>query len=505
MGSCCSYFGRLCKAAFRLTLVFLLYSSTLLAAYNPPSTIPVDFYFNSESQAETFSNTQCDSSDYSWSSCQGGVVCAVGDPSNISCVVTMCYHTTDVNNCQGSTTDPDIPDPDPDPDNPDPPIFDDYLLPASRPDVTVNGQGNNAGLIATIHRDNLVINRNIQKAKENTERVLNSIHDDGQKLRGLTLESNVLLKSIDNNIYQNGNASLEETIESIFTLSKIYFRGDSEWDAVELDNRNFYGSALENIQLYLSRMSPDPVHNQLMLKAVNEMNNNTNEIKNNDAQNASFYNNFLPGLGQAAMSRNKTLDSIEEINNLSLINDDSNTSKLLDELALNSTDLISKLDEVKQSIIDSDGSGGGTNPDPIDPDVVTENACSTFTCSSDTPACYIARKQWELDCANRTALTDSGALGNFKSELTAFLEHEDSDVKNIDLGTVDTASMMSKYTDGAGFSAGPATCPAPYLIRTAVGDIPLDFGPLCDLAIIVRWFIIASATIGSGMLIAKYA
>ncbi|MCJ8301131.1 virulence factor TspB C-terminal domain-related protein, partial [Shewanella sp.] len=89
--------------------------------------------------------------------------------------------------------------------------------------------------------------------------------------------------------------------------------------------------------------------------------------------------------------------------------------------------------------------------------------------------------------------------------LNDFLDHEDSDIKNIDAGTVDTSSFMNKYTTGAGFKAGVATCPAPYTVDVVITTFTLDLTPFCDLATVIRWFMVAFATVGAGLMIAKYS
>ncbi|NRA86927.1 MAG: hypothetical protein HRU28_05945 [Rhizobiales bacterium] len=515
MVSCPFNLGRLCTAAFRLTLILSSFSS--FASYTPPSVgVPLDFFFNSESQAETFSKTQCDSNDFSWAVCQTGVVCAIGDPDNITCIVAMCYFATDVNNCQGSTTDPDIPpDPDnPDPDNPD--LVGGFPVVPRHSDIVVDGYGDNSNLLAQLNRENHFLFSGLSR-----------IHDESLKTNAFLYRSNQLLDMISK--VRDFGGVVEAIKEAAYDqeyrdILSDEGRVDQKWllphitakrlldDEIlsELKDIALYTDDIGHIKSINSNIDRRLVKIQGYVDTLKDnssiIKSNSNSIKDSSIASAATLRTIDSALSRSSMmavSRYDISDQTESLSaSLQAITD--KTQAQTDEFNARSSELQSLLESIKSNTAGGN-SGGGDGGEPDEGDTAIAQACLAFTCTSSSPICYMARKQWELDCANQTALTDSGALGDIKSQITDYINDDDSKLSNIDLGTVDTASLMSKYTSGAGFSAGPATCPAPYIISTIVGDIPLDFKPLCDLAFIVRWFIIASATIGAGMLIAKYS
>jgi hypothetical protein len=82
----------------------LLFSFPLFAEYSPPYTpgTKVTFQFDNVDESKAFYESKCDSNNFSWHGMDNGWFCAVGDPTNIVCIVDMTYDATDVNNCQNS-------------------------------------------------------------------------------------------------------------------------------------------------------------------------------------------------------------------------------------------------------------------------------------------------------------------------------------------------------------------------------------------------------------------
>ncbi|AQS36125.1 hypothetical protein Sps_00936 [Shewanella psychrophila] len=513
--------NRLCKAVY--SLVFL---SSFCFAYTPPSVdIPITFYFPSESQAETFRATQCDSNDYSWRNCGDGITCATGDPTNVQCWVDMCYHATDVNNCQGSTDpdpDPDNPDPDPDPDNPDPDNPYNFPDPSPNPDYINDGSGSNAALLAQMNNENRLLFGRLVEINEEGIKTNAHLSLSNQLLEVISGQRDFsdMAKAIDDAAWeqkQRDEAVAEGMVDQTWLLPHITakrLRDDELLEALEF----FQTSNKTQLQKIDSSLD-------MIESFTSETKNNTSylgtlpEIKN---MITSMYDNSYDIRRASKDTADNTEDlfdvvddildfvegmdtgSTNVIEKLQEISDISQTQT--DEFNARAAELQAALDAIKTNTAGgSSGGGDGGEPDDGEGDTATENSCVSFTCSSQTPACYVARKQWELDCANQTALTDSGALGDFKSELNTFLDHEDSDLENIDAGTVDTSSFMSKYTDGSGFTAGASTCPAPYTVDVVITSLTLDLTPFCDLARVIRWFLVAFATVSAGLMIAKFS
>ena len=504
--------NRLCKAAY--SLIFL---SSFCFAYTPPSVgIPLDFFFNSESQAETFSKTQCDSNDYSWAVCQTGVVCAIGDPANITCIVAMCYFATDVNNCQGSTTDPDIPpDPDnPDPDNPD--LVGGFPVVPRHSDIVVDGYGDNSNLLAQLNRENHFLFSGLSR-----------IHDESLKTNAFLYRSNQLLDMISK--VRDFGGVVEAIKEAAYDqeyrdIVSDEGRVDQKWLLPHITSKRLIDdeilSELKDIALYtddlghIKRINSHIENSLIKIEGYSEtLKNDTSAIKNisDDIKDSSIasaatlrtIDSALSRSSMMAVSRYDVSDQTDTLSaSLQAITD--KTQAQTDEFNDRAAELQAALDAIKSNTAGGN-SGGGDGGEPDEGDTAIAQACSAFTCTSTSPVCYMARKQWELDCANQTALTDGGALGDFKSGLNDFLDHEDSDIKNIDAGTVDTSSFMNKYTTGAGFKAGVATCPAPYTVDVVITTFTLDLTPFCDLATVIRWFMVAFATVGAGLMIAKYS
>jgi transcriptional regulator with XRE-family HTH domain len=510
----CTY--RLCKASYTLilSLSFFLFPPSVSASYNPPYPPRVEFVFNSESEATLFSDTECDSNSYSWYSI--GMGCAIGDPSNVTCTVSMKYYNTDVNYCQGAVG------PAPPPNVPDPIDY----------DRQVDGNGDNNYLLNTLQKYTQIelasdltsqtYLSNIENSSRTSATLLKSILRTSGKDDGGIISSIIASDS-------NARDRAEKLADKDF-LTPYLDRAELRDINFQRDNLQSGGSAAR----YSQEIAYD--HLPKINQTIKDGNSDIEFTMRRGFNSLTDTNNWLDDIDvDTSLIATQTQRMANKLNTMRFVSGDDNKLRLLVEdsdviNSLNSqtTSLTTQLEQIieksqsetdnfnakaaqLQAALDairSNTSGGGTGGDGGEGgegDSATENACSSFTCSSQTPACYLARKQWETDCASQAALTDSGALGTFKTELTGFLEHADSSVENIDAGTVDTSSFMSKYTDGSGFSASSASCPAPYTVNIVITTITLDLTPFCDLANVIRWFLIAFSSVAAGLMVAKYS
>lgn len=175
----------------------------------------------------------------------------------------------------------------------------------------------------------------------------------------------------------------------------------------------------------------------------------------------------------------------------------------LSDITLRMRDIENAIGKSEKSIVDAIGKGG----DGTDPDSVSSTGCASFQCSSDSPSCFIARKEWERSCALSQTETDGkGLVDSLVSSVKQYNESPDSDIQNIDAGVINTDALLNKYTNANGFNAGgQQTCPAPLPLDIGIAVLHLDLSPMCDLAAVISWFVIATAMLSSGLAIAKYS
>jgi hypothetical protein len=175
----------------------------------------------------------------------------------------------------------------------------------------------------------------------------------------------------------------------------------------------------------------------------------------------------------------------------------------LTDIVIRMRDIENAIGKSEKSIVDAIGKGG----DGTDPDSVSSTGCASFQCSSDSPSCFIARKEWERSCALSQTETDGkGLVDSLVSSVKQYNESPDSDIQNIDAGVINTDALLNKYTNANGFNAGgQQTCPAPLPLDIGIAVLHIDLSPMCDLAAVISWFVIATAMLSSGLAIAKYS
>jgi tRNA(Phe) wybutosine-synthesizing methylase Tyw3 len=478
--------NRLCKAS-----LFLVFFSSQTYAYTPPATagVPQKFYLNSVAQADALYNSQCDSNRFSWA--KHDYFCATGDPSNISCVVEMVYHSTDVNRCQSSNPNPDPdpnPNPDPDPNpNPNPnPIPDTGYpyapTPGSLPhDTTERSNQNLVRSLATLFDVQRVT------AIHGFTGVQWRLNEFRRELKSQTDQTNHILRDIETRLMSSyDNSPVVHAIKS--------FEGTFMSKMDQMPSKQFWQMRHEledfNFDNRLGGISSE-------LTGVSQLNSLANSMDRT-------LKDILAGGSGGGSSGPET-----DLRVLDAINTHSNKStdlidRLLTQVEYKANRKLESIDDGIWELIDAvnDKPSGGNS------DVVTSNSCSSFVCSSDSTQCFIAKKQWEQSCKTSTDPNQEPDPNAEKllTDIKAFVESPDSDIQNIDAGSVNTASLLTHYTNGNGFKVGgSSSCPAPYTVNVVITSFTLDLAPFCELASVIRWFLIAFSTVGAGLMIVKYS
>ena len=479
---------------------FLALFSFPLFAYTPPATpdLPLSYEFlgsNAEAESTAFYNTQCDSNNFSWRGVDWA--CAVGDPANPICYVKMAYHATDVNKCQDSGGT------DPDPENPDPQNPDPDSLQASNPhilhptafttelrdihkdlgivyDAILKGARQSSYTKTAINEQTSSIARDLAELTRHVDLSGDGIYTVLQEMRTdinaqtnwvsqnqmILAESKNLLKSIDSKTGSGSGGGSDWPVDEF--LTQIYRIGGSVGNISSntSDLKGFHGT-IQGMNGMLSYIMPEQ----------------TNILKDINAS--------IKSLGGTPSDNSAIVDQLVESNNS------------LSDITLRMRDIENAIGKSEKSIVDAIGKGG----DGTDPDSVSSTGCASFQCSSDSPSCFIARKEWERSCALSQTETDGkGLVDSLVSSVKQYNESPDSDIQNIDAGVINTDALLNKYTNANGFNAGgQQTCPAPLPLDIGIAVLHLDLSPMCDLAAVISWFVIATAMLSSGLAIAKYS
>jgi hypothetical protein len=175
----------------------------------------------------------------------------------------------------------------------------------------------------------------------------------------------------------------------------------------------------------------------------------------------------------------------------------------LTDIVIRMRDIENAIGKSEKSIVDAIGKGG----DGTEPDLVSSADCASFSCSSSSAICYIARKEWEKSCASSGQDAENQAgVDKLTNQLKEYIDSPDSSLDNIDAGKINTTTLLNHYSDSNGVSVGGSnTCPPPYTVDIVITTVTIDLSPFCDFAAVIRWFLIAFATVGAGLMIAKYS
>ncbi|EHC03942.1 hypothetical protein Sbal625DRAFT_4372 [Shewanella baltica OS625] len=475
-------FSRCCQA-----IIFLIASFPAFSAYTPPATPNLPLYFefvglNAEAEANEFRISQCDSDNFSWYST--GLICAVGDPTNPTCSVWMAYHSTDVNQCQ-TYVPPEVPE------IPQVPYGTDEF---------VNGSGNTSGLMEFF------------KARFDYDYSFNT------ELSSL-VRSNRDANTTTNSLLQQMNSLLGKTFDNSNIVNAI----NSTGRILELRLNDIRDNAADkNFWRVRHQLEDFNFSNQMggitsHLTELNGLQSNIQKIVQNTSGSGSGqdYSQTLSDISTKLSFIKNSSSYLEGLSNsidyaaLDIVagahSDSDKEQALLTSLNESIASLQGSVGDSSKNIVDAIGDipSGGTGADP---DAISETGCSAFTCTSNTPECYIARKAWERSCAATKNEADAqGLVDSLTASLREYNDSEESDIQNIDAGKVDTSALMNHYSNGNGFSSGGSSeCPAPYVVDVVISTITIDLSPFCQLAAVIKWFVIAFATVGAGLMIAKY-
>lgn len=492
--------------------IILLAVSLPAFAYTPPATpnLPLSFEFlgpNAEAESTAFYNTQCDSNNYSWYGTDW--FCAVGDPSNPVCYVKMAYFSSDVNHCQ-TYVPPEQPTP--------------FL----EPDTFTEKGGSNQNLISKLEL------MRIQDFNKN--------YEDGQYQNtdlALSRQNNSLLSSLNRTLqYSNDNRSIVDAINNWGSSHMIETKDQHLQDTLyrnkqDAANKVMFEQEMGVLGFQLSSMREtlESIDNKTgtggtgggsdwpvdeFLTQIYRIGGSVGNISNNTSDLKGFHGTIQGMNGMLSYIMPEQTNILKDINasikslggtpsdNSAIVDQLVESNNSLSDITLRMRDIENAIGKSEKSIVDAIEKGGGNGTDP---DSISETGCAAFSCSSNTPQCYIARKEWERSCAATKNETDAkGLVDSLTSSVKDFNASPDSDIQNIDAGTINTNTLMQHYNESNGFSSsGASECPPPYTVDIVISVITIDLSPFCQLASVIKWFVIAFATVGAGLMIAKYS
>lgn len=499
----------------RQAYFLLAFLSPFSFAYTPPATpnLPLSFEFlgpTAEADSTAFYNTQCDSDNFSWYGTDW--FCAVGDPTNQVCYVKMAYHSSDVNNCQFYTP-PDLPDPN------------------LTPDVLSQGSGDNQKLIEKLE---------LMRIGQFNKMIDDTRYQDSDL--ALSKQTNSLLASLGRTLsYANDNRSIVDAINTwgsshMIETKEQFLQNSLYRNKQDAENKAMLQQEIGGIGFKLNLMH-DTLNNiqnngstggggggdayyydelgniNATLNSISNATSNLYGLSGNMAGQAS---NIIGNLSQAINSSSATEqslltainDSIKALgggdvgDNSAIVDQLIESNNSLSDITLRMRDIENAIGKSEKSIVDAIGEGGNGS----DPDSVLVTGCEAFVCSTDSPQCYIARKEWETRCQSiSNDLSASNSIDSAVSSFNDYINNPDSDVKNLDAGTVDIKQFTNHYNSSNGVNLGGSdTCPPPYVIDAKITTFTLDLTPFCDLATVIRFFLIAFASVASGLMIVKY-
>lgn len=137
---------------------------------------------------------------------------------------------------------------------------------------------------------------------------------------------------------------------------------------------------------------------------------------------------------------------------------------------------------------------------------VGKSGCSKFSCSGNAASCYMAELSWADKCETSEVFGTGGAADGFADELKDWSNSDSRSIDALQTDGGDISDALSHFTSDNGFSFNSG-CPAPY--RLSIPELnwshQIDYQPFCDLAGILKYLIVASASLFSIMMIAKHS
>lgn len=155
-----------------------------------------------------------------------------------------------------------------------------------------------------------------------------------------------------------------------------------------------------------------------------------------------------------------------------------------------------------------------SEPQPND-NSISASTCSSFSCSGDPIACFLARQSWETDCSIEgydSSIFDSeinSSESSYSDSLTQIFNDEIADLDSSRLASIsergDITSMFDKYNNNNGFNIDvEATCPDSDFIDLTITTLEISYQPFCDISSIIRVIMIAMATLVGFSTLIKY-
>ena len=463
------------KAGLVLALFFLSFPAF---SYTPPKPPGEKVCFttqgpNAEAQMTAATRSPCSPDKFSWRPMGDVNTCFTGDPNNISCYYCMTYLATDVNHCQdtgGSGGDGSGEGGDTGDGGSSGGGSGGQVRPGrvQSPDYFTDAQGNersNNSLITQIQYSGEATNQNLDRIKN----TLYEIHTENIKANTSNERSNTLLSQVAYSLLENNQS-----------LKAAYERQAQEISA------------------------------SLGIKDL------LKDIKEHDIQKGQNDNSYLWSISDDVHKSFESLTQIKDnLGNRGII--DRRLAVISGDIAQSffamndMKQLLSNINESIKSLKSGGGDGSGSGSGSGDGDGKGDKndvyavACEKFSCTKDSSVeCYIARNEWYKRCRAQQAYSFDGELGTLRDSIDSFVNSGDSDVSQINKGRVDVMGKMDKYQNGNGFTTGAsASCPAPYVKETPIGTIRVEFDALCDIGFLIRFFVIAFASIHSIMLIVR--
>jgi len=253
-------------------------------------------------------------------------------------------------------------------------------------------------------------------------------------------------------------------------------------------------------------VTPNDSTDTAVLEAVRNLNRDNNQALNglNDDLNVGLdkidgqlvkLNDTNKEIGDKLVEQTKQDKALYEANKKLALQQTGAIAKL-------GTDLGAKLDFQTDSItnaIDDLGSDSNT---------LSTSGCSQFSCDGDAITCYIARQSWSNQCAediNKEHFQNnsSALIGDMQTVAQGSVDSEGA-FKGVFADAETTADeALDAYTSANGFSFDGG-CPAPRTYSVLGSPWTIDYSAFCQLALVLRFFIMASAALSSFFMIAKY-
>lgn len=255
-------------------------------------------------------------------------------------------------------------------------------------------------------------------------------------------------------------------------------------------------------------VTPDDSTDGAVLAAVQNMNRDMNDANTqiNKDMNVGF-GKIKDAVGQT----NKNLDAIGKVLENSVGQDTQARREAADFYQGNLAGL-QGIQAGVNNLGKSIDSGFGSLAEIYKGNISAPTSCTNFSCEGNAASCYLAQEQWRQYCAAGAELNN---LSPAMAEVTNYLQEtaegyvdENGAMKGLYYDNPSTMEdYLSAYTQENGFNFASG-CPQPrvYTVSIASASVKfaLDFTPFCTLALVFRALLMATASIGSLLMFAKF-